>query len=117
MFSFLQKKKKKKKMKNFFLIFFVIFLMLCKADKELIFEDNYVAPNIYSCQKTTNPPIIDGIIGDEEWKQAQFSPPFVDISDPTKKPLNYSTRVKMLYDDKYLYIAALLTEKGEKKKI
>lgn len=65
-------------------------------------------PRNYQVVKTAAPPAIDGKIGKREWKRARWTEDFVDIST-AEKPLQ-RTRVKMLWDDQYLYVAALLYE-------
>ena len=59
--------------------------------------------------KTKKSPIVDGQINRNEWKDADWSEPFEDISLPVK-PL-MQTRMKMLWDEEYLYIAAQLEER------
>ncbi|MFY0650573.1 MAG: carbohydrate-binding family 9-like protein [Cyclobacteriaceae bacterium] len=54
--------------------------------------------------------IIDGMLNEESWQLADWSQKFVDIEGNAKpKPL-YDTRVKMLWDENYFYIAAKLEE-------
>jgi len=60
--------------------------------------------------KATALPVVDGKLDDACWSRAPWSEPFVDIEGARKpKPL-HQTRVKMLWDDKALYIAARLEE-------
>jgi hypothetical protein len=66
-------------------------------------------PRNYTVIKAKTPPIIDGKIDRQEWKDASWSDYFQDISLPVK-PL-MKTRMKMLWDDQYLYIAAHLEER------
>ncbi len=64
----------------------------------------------YDCAYTSQPIIVDGKLDDPAWSRAPWTSDFIDITgDPTKPPL-YKTRVKMLWDDTYLYIAAKLQE-------
>jgi hypothetical protein len=65
-------------------------------------------PRSYEVVKITTPPSIDGKIGKREWKSAIWTEDFTDIST-NEKPM-YKTRVKMLWDEEYLYIAAHLQE-------
>jgi hypothetical protein len=65
-------------------------------------------PLNYQVLKTASPPAIDGKIEKSEWKRARWTEDFVDISN-AEKPL-HKTRLKMLWDDQYLYIAAMLDE-------
>jgi uncharacterized lipoprotein YddW (UPF0748 family) len=66
-------------------------------------------PNIYYCNFTNQPVLIDGI-ADEVWSTAHFSPSFVDISFPPKETPYLNTHFKMLWDNNYLYIFATLEE-------
>ncbi|MDR3713735.1 MAG: carbohydrate-binding family 9-like protein [Puia sp.] len=68
------------------------------------------APLHYVVSKTDTPPVIDGDLNDPAWKTAAWTEYFSDIEgDIRPKPL-YATRVKMLWDDRNLYIAAELEE-------
>jgi Carbohydrate family 9 binding domain-like len=70
----------------------------------------YVPPRGYVCYRATQPIRIDGRIDDEAWQAAPWSEPFVDI-EGDKRPLpRFRTRMKMLWDDEQLYIAAELEE-------
>ena len=67
-------------------------------------------PLHYICYKSKAPLEIDGKLDESSWKEAQFSQRFLDIEGTKKpKPLQ-ETRVKMLWDDDYLYFAAELKE-------
>ncbi len=69
-----------------------------------------LAQTNYVVYRTPHPIKVDGTIGAEEWGQAPWSSPFNDIEGTSKpKPL-FSTRVKMLWDDEFFYIAASLEE-------
>ena len=70
----------------------------------------YVAPRGYVCGRAARPPVIDGRLDDPVWQTAPWSSPFVDIEGDDKPAPRYRTRVKMLWDDRCLYIAAELEE-------
>ena len=53
---------------------------------------------------------IDGEITDEEWSSAPWSNLFTDIEGDLKPAPLFDTRLKMLWDDSHLYIAAELKE-------
>ncbi|QRR04183.1 carbohydrate-binding family 9-like protein [Dyadobacter sandarakinus] len=54
--------------------------------------------------------IIDGKLSESDWKKVEWTPRFVDI-EGDKKPLPLqNTQVKMLWDNDYLYIAAVMEE-------
>jgi hypothetical protein len=56
------------------------------------------------------PVTIDGKLDEEAWKAAAWSEPFVDIEGDKKPRPRHRTRMKMLWDDAALYIAAELEE-------
>ncbi len=61
-------------------------------------------------QHTQQAPLIDGNINDVVWQQATWTEDFIDI-EGSKKPLpTFETRVKMLWSDSCLFIAAYLQE-------
>lgn len=67
-------------------------------------------PHVYAIPKTHNPLNIDGKDTEEAWASAPWSESFVDIEGaPKGKPL-YNTKMKMLWDEQYLYIYAKLEE-------
>jgi hypothetical protein len=63
-------------------------------------------PKRYECLKRTGPITIDGKLDEEEWSRAAWTSDFIDIEGPDKAAPKFRTRVKMLWDDDYLYIAA-----------
>jgi hypothetical protein len=67
-----------------------------------------VSPKYYVVPKTNEKIIIDGEAKENSWDLAPLTDPFIDI-EGTKVP-KYDTRIKMLWDDKHLYIFALLEE-------
>jgi hypothetical protein len=68
------------------------------------------APLSYECRHTSTPIQIDGKLDDPAWQQAAWTSDFVDIEGAAKPKPRFRTRVKMLWDDTYLYIAAELEE-------
>lgn len=68
-------------------------------------------PKQYICYTTPQNLKIDGKLDEEAWQKASWTTEFVDI-EGAKQPLPLqATKAKMLWDDKYLYIAAKLDEK------
>lgn len=68
-------------------------------------------PKQYICYKTPQNLKIDGKLDEDAWQKASWTTEFVDI-EGAKQPLPLqATKAKMLWDDKYLYIAAKLDEK------
>ena len=73
-------------------------------------ENLFETPENYVVYHVDRPPVIDGNINELVWQQVNWTKEFVDIEgrDKPKPPL--ATKVKMLWDDSCLYIAAQLTE-------
>lgn len=67
-------------------------------------------PKQYECGRASQPIVIDGVIGEDEWRDAKWSDAFVDIEGAKRPPPRFTTRMKMLWDDQYLYIAAQMDE-------
>jgi hypothetical protein len=73
-------------------------------------QDALPAPLSYDCYRTKTPILIDGKLDDPAWQKAKWTSDFVDIEGAAKPTPRFRTRAKMLWDDKYLYIAAELEE-------
>lgn len=69
-------------------------------------EHLFVTPKNYVVGYTSVKPVIDGNLTDNVWKNASWSDFFRDIEGDAKPAPYYQTRVKMLWDDTYLYFAA-----------
>ncbi|NIM00738.1 MAG: hypothetical protein GTN89_07465, partial [Acidobacteria bacterium] len=68
------------------------------------------APRSYNAVWTAQPPQIDGRIDDEAWAAAGWSEDFVDIRGAGHPVPEYRTRIKMVWSETGLYIAAELQE-------
>lgn len=66
------------------------------------------APQRVVCYRTASPLVIDGRLDEPAWRATAWSEPFVDI-DGVQQP-RLATRVKMLWDDRFFYVAAELEE-------
>jgi hypothetical protein len=60
--------------------------------------------------RRSGPLSIDGRLDDPAWRRASWTAAFVDIEGPARPVPRRSTRVRMLWDDQYWYIAAELEE-------
>ncbi|MFC0184125.1 Carbohydrate family 9 binding domain-like [Pseudarcicella hirudinis] len=76
-----------------------------------IFAQNAPFPKHYLCYRTSTPVKIDGHLSENSWKNAEWTEKFVDIEGDKKPAPAQDTKIKMLWDDHYLYIAAVLEEK------
>lgn len=73
-------------------------------------ENLFTTPLNYVIYHTNTAPVIDGDINDAAWKHAAWTTDFVDIEGDSKPKPTYQTKVKMLWDDTCLYIAAQMQE-------
>lgn len=67
-------------------------------------------PKGYVCERASAPLTIDGRPDDDAWARAPWSDPFVDIEGDAKPAPRFRTRVKMLWDDEFFFVGALLEE-------
>ncbi len=67
-------------------------------------------PKGYVCYRSDSPIVIDGILNETGWKSAAWTDDFVDIEGDAKPKPEHRTRAKMLWDDKNLYIGAVLDD-------
>ncbi len=73
-------------------------------------EPLFTIPENYVVFHTNNAPVIDGNISDLVWQQVNWTNEFQDIEGAGKPHPIFPTRVKMLWDDSCLYIAAQIIE-------
>jgi len=73
-------------------------------------ENLFTTPRNYVIYHTNTAPVIDGDINDDVWKQAQWTEEFRDIEGDIKPKPYLQTKVKMVWDDSCLYIAAQMQE-------
>ncbi len=101
-------------MRNYFLLSTLILITLFSCDTkstediQIDVSTRIVNPNHYIVSKTSEKIHIDGIADESSWESAQFTTSFIDI-EGVKIP-KYNTKVKMLWDDKYLYIYSQMEE-------
>lgn len=96
-------------MRYFIFFLFIPSLIFGQTDtfQSIDLSDQIVVPKNYIIAKTEKPLKIDGK-PEKTWDAAPFSDPFIDI-EGEKKP-KYQTRVKMLWDESFLYVYAELEE-------
>jgi len=73
-------------------------------------EHLFVTPKSYTAVFAAVPPELDGDIGDKAWKNVSWTDLFEDIEGDRRPKPAHRTRVKMLWDKTYLYVAAELEE-------
>ncbi len=67
-------------------------------------------PKGYVCGRASGQIKVDGRLSEAAWKQARWTEAFTDIEGSLKPSPTYRTRVKMLWDDRFLYIGAWIEE-------
>jgi hypothetical protein len=67
-------------------------------------------PKQYDCHRANGALKIDGHLEDPAWRAAEWTDAFIDIVGVDHAKPRFRTRVKMLWDDEYLYIGAELEE-------
>lgn len=90
-------------------------LFACKENKEPLLKADPglkipFDPQTYLCMKSPRPVVVDGEINDADWEDAPWSSSFVDIEGELKPLPTWDGRVKMLWDENYLYVAAEIME-------
>jgi hypothetical protein len=73
--------------------------------------DRLILPPLnYTVHRTAVAPVIDGMLNDTVWKKVAWTENFNDIEGDIRPKPKFRTRVKMLWDSSYLYLAAELQE-------
>ena len=67
-------------------------------------------PKGYVCYRARAPIQLDGRLDDDAWEASPWTDAFVDIEGDVRPRPRFRTRAKMLWDDSYFYVAALLEE-------
>jgi hypothetical protein len=70
----------------------------------------FAHPKGYVCYRARSPVVIDGKLDDRAWQDAPWTDDFVDIEGDLKPRPRFRTRARMLWDDRYFYVAAELEE-------
>ena len=94
-------------------IFLSLGLLAVPIEGQRDFDLEYVEgiePLSYVAYRTAGALQIDGKLDEPSWQRAAWTAAFVDIEGQRKPLPAFKTRVKMLWDDEYLYLAADLEE-------
>lgn len=97
-----------------------LYLFICLSYSNSVYNTIYAqvipepkiqfSPKQYVCYRTETGLSIDGKLDEASWQKASWTELFADIEGGSKPSPRFKTRAKMLWDDKYLYIAAELEE-------
>jgi hypothetical protein len=76
----------------------------------LLYNTSLAQNNIKNIKavRIENPPKIDGIIDEAVWQKANIAGDFSQYEPYNDRPASLNTEVKILYDDKSIYIAAIM---------
>ena len=69
-----------------------------------------IVPRSYVCARATSAIKVDGKLNERAWKSVRWSQVFLDIEGSAKPIPRFRTRMKMSWDDEYLYIGARMVE-------
>jgi hypothetical protein len=81
-----------------------------KPRPEPDFEKLPFAPKHTIVYRAPSRPTVDGKLDEPAWQAAAWSDAFVDIEGDARPRPRFATRMKMLWDDEFLYIAADMLE-------
>jgi hypothetical protein len=90
------------------LLFYGIFVQPLAAQPAI--EALFTPPRMYRAVFAKNHIIIDGKLNESDWQQARWSENFIDIEGDLRPTPSLPTRMKMLWSDSCLYVAARLQE-------
>lgn len=71
---------------------------------------NAAAASWYRVPRALRPPRVDGVLDDPAWARAPWTELACDIEGAAQPAPTYATRVRMLWDETYLYIGAELED-------
>lgn len=89
---------------RFLLLFFFVGWL---SDPSLA-QNGQIARKTFDAVRTTNPPDIDGSLADEAWAEASPASGFFQYDPHNDRAAGFETVVRVLYDDKAIYIGAML---------
>ncbi|WP_212001213.1 carbohydrate-binding family 9-like protein [Chitinophaga sp. HK235] len=89
-------------------------LIMCITAKGQTFSESFKpftgTPRHYICYQTNDSISIDGKLSETAWQQVPWTDDFTDIEGNAKPKPPLRTQVKMMWDQHYLYIAAVMQE-------
>lgn len=97
--------------RQYFLLFALPLLLSCNREHDpqpLILD--LPIPKSYTIQKISAPIQIDGISSEMDWESAEWTDFFIDIEGNINPLPYFDTRVKMLWDDEFIYFYTEMEE-------
>ncbi|WP_421775175.1 carbohydrate-binding family 9-like protein [Gracilimonas sp.] len=92
------------------LLLAALWLPGCDSNQAQTNSLELVVPKHYTVLKSPSPLTINGKADETSWNLAEWTDFFIDIEGDTNEPPFYNTRVKMLWDEKYIYFYAEMEE-------
>jgi len=86
-------------------VFFIENASFGKAKDTLRWENSGLYKRIYVTERIDNPPLIDGKLDDACWSVGRWSEEYVQQTPMEGAKASQRTQLKVLYDDKYIYVA------------
>lgn len=94
-------------MKKILFLLSLVFLSGKAFPQKILLE---AFPQTYVVYRAAEKPVMDGLLNEADWQSIPWTEEFVDIEGDLKPRPYLQTRVKMLWDEDYFYIAAELEE-------
>lgn len=91
-------------------LFLLFFFSSCKQLKHSPEVLNLPIPKSYIITPANSSPTIDGVANEESWNSADWTDFFIDIEGDPKPAPYFNTRVKMLWDEQFIYFYAEMEE-------
>jgi hypothetical protein len=79
----------------------LLFILLFGITRIVLGQDQ-----IYHIHKTDQPILIDGVMNDDEWSDAEVSGSFTQYFPMDSVRANSQTEIRLLYDDQFIYFSA-----------
>ncbi|WP_428236308.1 carbohydrate-binding family 9-like protein [Gracilimonas sp.] len=92
------------------LLLTALWLVGCDSNQAQTNTLELVIPKSYIIPKSPGSLTIDGVADEASWELAQWTDPFIDIEGDTNRSPYFDTRVKMLWDEQYIYFYAEMVE-------
>lgn len=86
------------------------FLLTLISTNQVWAQNEFKLPSRYTVHRTAGELAIDGKGDEASWQKTSWSNYFVDIEGDKKPKPYHATRLKMLWDDEYLYFYATMEE-------
>lgn len=88
-----------------------LFVIILSVFRDLTGQNlTQVLPRSYTARFARKAPEIDGIVKAREWNRVQWSDRFADIEGDPKPMPAYDTRMKMMWDEQFLYVLLQMQE-------